>query len=67
MEQVVLGVLVRIVGGADDVEGAPAGQHLVEQDSQRPPVDGERVVLAAQDFRRDVVRGACSDDQRANY
>ena len=38
LKQVVLGVLVRIVRRADDVERAPAGEHLVQQNAQCPPV-----------------------------
>ena len=40
LKEVVLGVLVGVVGGADDVEGAPAGQHFVEEHAQRPPEEG---------------------------
>ncbi len=39
VEEIVLGVLVGVLRGSDDVEGRPAGQHLVEQHPQRPPVD----------------------------
>ena len=38
LEEVILRVLVWVVGGADNVEGAPACQHLVEEHTQRPPV-----------------------------
>lgn len=41
LEQEVLGVLVGVVGGADDVERRPAGEHLVEQHAERPPIDAE--------------------------
>ena len=37
LKEIVLRVLVGVVGGADDVEGAPAGQHFVEEHAQRPP------------------------------
>ena len=58
LEQVVLGVLVRIIRSSDDVERASPGQHLVKQDAEGPPVDGEWVVFTAEDLRRDVVRSS---------
>ena len=57
LEEIVLRVLVRVVGGSNNVEGRPSGQHLVEQDTQGPPVNREPVVLRPKDLRRDVVRG----------
>lgn len=58
LEQVVLGVLVGVLRGAGDVEGRAAGEHLVQENTEGPPVDGEAVVLAAQDLRGYVVGGA---------
>ena len=56
LEEIVLGVLVRIVCSSDNVERRAASQHLVEQDTQGPPVNREPVVLRPEDLRRDVVR-----------
>ena len=55
LEEIVLRVLVRVVGGSNDVEGRPPGQHLVEQHPQGPPVHREAIVLRPEDLRRDVV------------
>lgn len=55
LEEIVFGVLIRIVCSADDVEGRASGQHFVEEDAQRPPVDGKRVVLATKDLGSDVI------------
>ena len=38
LEEIILRVLVGIVRGSHNVEGRPARQHLVEQDTQGPPV-----------------------------
>ena len=59
MEEVVLRVGVWVLVGPDHVEGGAPGQHLVEEDAERPPVHGEGVVLAAEDLGGDVVRSAC--------
>ena len=56
LEEIVLRVLVRVIRGPHNVEGRAAGQHLVEQDPQSPPVYREPVVLRPEDLRRDVVR-----------
>ena len=55
LEEIVLRVLVRVVRGSHNVEGRAAGQHLVEQDPQGPPVYREPVVLRPEDLGRDVV------------
>ena len=38
LEEIVLRILVRVVRGSDDVERRAAGQHLVEENTQSPPV-----------------------------
>lgn len=55
LEEIVLGVLIGILRGAGNVEGASPREHLKQQNAQRPPVHGEAVVLAAQDLRGNVV------------
>ena len=66
LEQVVLGVEVRIVAGilVDGLEGRAAGHHLEHEDAEGPPVDAEVVVLAAQHLGRDVV-GRAAEGARA--
>lgn len=39
-------------------EGVDAGQHLVEEDAEGPPVDGLAMALVEQDFGRQVLGGA---------
>lgn len=64
LEEVVLCVLVGVVGGLRDIERRAAGQHLVGEHAQRPPVHGEAVLLAAEDLRRDVVGRAAERRRR---
>lgn len=55
LEEIVLGVLVGVIGRVSDVKGRAAGEHLVSEHSERPPVHGEAVLLTAQDLRCYIV------------
>ena len=57
MEEVVLSVLVRIIGGSHNVERGSASQHLIQEHTKGPPIHREPVVLRPEDLRGDIVGG----------
>lgn len=61
LEEEVLRVLVRVLAGTHDVEGGVAGQHLVQQHTQGPPVHAEVCMRAN---RRARQRAVCRSPAR---